>query len=89
MSYHSGAALTGFITLLLFAMGRDRESVCDFTLWSVRANIGGRGGVPAVFGKSLKSGAFAWLWENPPLVGNAANFVMGGNISLTIKYGTE
>jgi hypothetical protein len=45
--------------------------------------------VPAVFGKSLKSGAFARLLENPPLVGNAANLVMRGNISLTIKYGTE
>jgi len=26
----------------------------------------------AVFGKYLKSGAFAWIWENPPLVENAA-----------------
>ena len=79
LSYRSGAALTLFITLLLFARGRDRESICDFTLWSVRANMA----------NNLKSGAFARLLENPPLVGNAANLVMRGNISLTIKYGTE
>jgi len=26
----------------------------------------------AVFGKFLKNGAFAWIWEKPPLVENAA-----------------
>jgi hypothetical protein len=39
----------------------------------------------AVFGKHLKSGALAWLWENSPLVGNAATLVVRGNNSLTVN----
>ena len=34
----------------------------------------------AVFVKYLKSGAFAWIWENPLFVGSAANLVLNGNI---------
>ena len=37
-------------------------------------------GVLAVYAKKLKSGAFALLWENPPLVRNAATLVVYGNI---------
>jgi hypothetical protein len=39
----------------------------------------------AICGKRLKSGAIIWIWENPPLVGNAAPLVVRGNISLTIN----
>jgi hypothetical protein len=38
----------------------------------------------AVLVRRLKSGAFAWIWENAPLVGNAATLVLQGNIALTI-----
>ena len=57
---------------------------CDFMLRNVRVNIGG-GGVLAVHMKNLKNGAFAWLWENPPLVSNAATLVVRGNISPAIN----
>jgi hypothetical protein len=36
----------------------------------------------AVFGKHLKCGGIAWIWENPPFV---ATLVMRENISLTIN----
>jgi hypothetical protein len=36
----------------------------------------------AVFGKRLKSGGIAWIWENSPLV---ATLVVRENISLTIN----
>jgi len=38
----------------------------------------------AVFGKYLKSDAFAWVWENPSFLGNAATLVGSGNNSLII-----
>ena len=42
--------------------------------------LGGGVGVLAVYVKNLKNRAFAWLWENPPLVGNAATLAVSGNI---------
>jgi len=39
-----------------------------------------RGGGLAVYVKSIKSGAFAWLLEDPPLVGNASTLLVRGNI---------
>jgi len=36
-------------------------------------------------GNYVKSGAFAWLWETPPFVGNTATLVVHGNISLNIS----
>ena len=33
----------------------------------------------AVYMKSLENGAFAWLWENPPLVGNETTLVVSRN----------
>ena len=38
------------------------------------------GGGLAVYVKNLKSGAFALLWENPALLGNAATLVVCGNM---------
>ena len=70
-----------YITLSPFATRRDRQCTCDVILWSVPANIVGF----CCFGKYLKSGGFAWFWENAPFMGNAATFVERGNISLTIN----
>jgi len=60
---------------------------CDFMLRNVRVNIGGVGGVLAVYMKNLENGAFAWLWENPPLVGNETTFVVSRNILPAINIG--
>ena len=38
------------------------------------------------FWKRLNSGAFASLWENRPLVGNAATLVVCRNVCLTIIF---
>jgi len=35
--------------------------------------------------KNLKNGAFAWLWENPPLVGNETTLEVRVNISPAIN----
>jgi len=42
-----------------------------------------------VFGKNLKSDAVAWLWENPPFVGNAAALVVHSNIPLIINIALD
>jgi len=39
----------------------------------------------AVWGNYVKSGAFAFLWETPPFMGNAATLVARENILLNIS----
>jgi hypothetical protein len=55
--------------------------VCDVILRSVRVNFGGF----RCFWKHFNSGAFAWIWENSPLVGNVAPLVECENITLTVS----
>jgi len=52
---------------------------CDFTLRSV-----GEGGACSLYEEHL-IGAFLWLLENPPLLGNAATLAVRGNISPVIN----
>ena len=94
LSYHWGTALTanfaviwmwtiaaGYITLLLFAKTEVKQCTCDVIFWIILVNIGWF----RCFVKYLKSGAFAWIWENPLLVGSAATLVLNGNIWQTIN----
>jgi len=39
----------------------------------------------AVFGKRRKTGAIPCIWENPPVMGNAATWLGCGNICLTVN----
>ena len=39
----------------------------------------------AILGKRIIIGATAWIWDPPPLVGNAATLVVRGNFSMSIN----